>query len=166
MVTQMMRNVGLLYLRTVVGLFIGSHGLPKFRDDDHQFAQSFESLGFRPGTFFVAQAAAVETSAAFLIGLGLLGPLGPMLLLSDMLVAMFAVAGRDKRFDYKKHELEILYASIAFSLALGGPGKFSIDRAIGVNALNRPWLRRASIGAAIAGAVFMLALREDPSPRE
>jgi uncharacterized membrane protein YphA (DoxX/SURF4 family) len=52
-----MSDAGLLVVRTIVGFFMASHGLPKMPDDDHEYAKSFEGLGFHPGALFVAQAA-------------------------------------------------------------------------------------------------------------
>jgi uncharacterized membrane protein YphA (DoxX/SURF4 family) len=89
-----MSDIGLLLVRTTVGYFMASHGLPKIRDRDCQYAKSFEGLGFHPGARFVSRAAKAETSSAVLISLGLFGPLGPMLLLSDMIAAIANMRSR------------------------------------------------------------------------
>lgn len=120
-------------------------------------------LGFRPGATFVLRAGAAETSAAVLIGLGACGAVGPTLLLSDMIVAMLAVAAKEEKFDPSKHELEALYGSIAALLLLSGPGRLSMDRLVGLDGLNKTWLRFLSLASAVAGAAFMLSQRE-PSP--
>jgi putative oxidoreductase len=158
-----MSDAGLLVVRTIVGFFMASHGLPKMPDDDHEYAKSFEGLGFHPGALFVAQAAVVETSSAVFIGLGVFGPVGPMLLFSDMVVAMLAVTFRDKTFEPSKHEVEALYAGAALLLMLSGPGRFSVDRMLGVTFLDKLWVRYIALGAAAAGAAFMLNLRHDPN---
>lgn len=142
-----------------------THGLPKLDDSDHEYAKSFEGLGFRPGATFVLRAGAAETSAAVLIGLGACGPAGPTLLLSDMIVAMLAVAAKEEKFDPSKHELEALYGSIAALLLLSGPGSLSMDRLVGVHRLNEPWLRFLSLASAVAGAAFMLSRREPSAHR-
>jgi putative oxidoreductase len=156
-----MSDVGLLVVRVVVGSFMASHGLPKLRDSDGEYAKSFEKLGFHPGSTFVRKAAAVETSAAALIALGLFGPLGPMLLLSDMIVAMASVAAREKKFTPNKHELEAAYAAVAVLLALSGPGRLAVDRLLRIDVFDKPSLRYTSLAAAVAGAAFMLASRQD-----
>jgi putative oxidoreductase len=157
-----MSDVGLLLVRTTVAYyFMVSHGLPKMRDDDGQHAKTFEGLGFHPGALFVSRVAIAETSAAVLIGLGLFGPLGPMLLLSDMMVAIGAVSARERTFEASKHEIEIVYAAIAVLLTLSGPGRFSADRLLGMTFFDKPWLRCISLGAAAAGAAFMLNQRHD-----
>jgi putative oxidoreductase len=152
-----MNAIGLLVLRVVAGGFIVRWGFPKLRDIDGTFAKEFEGLGFHPGEAFATRAGTVETASGMLIILGMLGPTGPMLLLSDMIVAAAAVTARDKQFKPDDHEDELLYASIALLLALNGPGDLSLDRALGVTFFDRRWLRYLSVGAAVAGAAFMFA---------
>jgi putative oxidoreductase len=153
------RDAGLLILRLVAGGFMLKHGMPKLRDTDGEYAKSFESLGFHPGATFVSQAGAVETSSALLIALGALGPIGPMLLLSDMIVATASVADKEGKFDLGKHEIEALYAAISIALILGGFGKYSIDGLTGFGSTFKPWMRCLSIAAAAGGAVRMLSAR-------
>ncbi|MGB6985009.1 MAG: DoxX family protein [Candidatus Aquilonibacter sp.] len=154
-----MNPIGLLLLRLVAGGFVLKYGLPKLCDRDGSFAKEFESLGFHPAEVFVKRAGTVETLSSTLIILGALGPAGPMLLLADMIVAATAVTAREKHFDLEQHENEMLYASIATSLALSGPGEFSLDRALGIKFFDSTWLRYLSLGAAFAGAALMLAAR-------
>jgi len=161
-----MNDFGVPLVRLVVGGFMLSHSLPKLDDSDHEYAKSFERLGFRPGATFVMRAAAAETSAAVLIGLGAFGPIGPTLLLSDMIVAMLSVAAQEEKFDPSKHELEALYGSIAAMVALSGPGRFAMDRALGIDGLNKTWLRLLSLASAAAGAAFMLSQREPSKHRQ
>jgi uncharacterized membrane protein YphA (DoxX/SURF4 family) len=156
-------DAGLLLARIVVGSFMMKHGSPKLRDTDGEYAKSFESLGFRPGATFVRQAAIVETLSGALIITGALGPVGPMLLLSDMIVAGTSVAARQHTPSLFKHELESVYATIAVLFALAGYGSASVDRAIGLDSLDKSWLRVLSIAAGFTGAVAMLAQRTPPS---
>ena len=51
----------------------------------------FEGLGFRPGRLFAAAAAVTEIASGLLVALGLLGPVGPALMLSVMIVAALSV---------------------------------------------------------------------------
>ncbi len=157
-----MNAIGLLMLRLVAGGFIVRWGFPKLRDDDGKFAKEFENLGFQPGKVFAQRAGTVETLSGALIALGALGPVGPMLLLSDMIVAAGAVTAKDKQFNADDHEDEMLYASIALLLALSGPGDFSLDRTLGITFFDRDWLRYLSVGAAFAGAAVMLSARTPP----
>jgi putative oxidoreductase len=152
-------NFGLLVLRLVAGGYIIKFGLPKFRDADGSFAKEFESFGFHPASTFVKRAGMAEVTAGALIVLGALGPVGPMLLLSDMVVAGVTTTEHAKHFDFNDHEEQAFFAAIALLLALGGPGAISADAALNVRAFDRPWLRNLSVLGAFAGAAFMLSQR-------
>jgi len=159
-----MNDLALFILRIVAGSYMVTHGRPKLRDTDGEYAKSFESLGFHPGSTFVRRAGLVETLSGVLIALGALGPAGPMMLLADMIVAATSVSAREKAFKPSKHEVEALYASIAVLLIASGPGKISADSALGIRAFDRAWVRQLALGAALAGAAFMLSQRTPSSP--
>ncbi len=153
-----MNDVGLLILRLVTASYIATHGIPKLKNGESH-AKAFEGMGFHPGAFFATLAGGVETSAAVLMAVGALGPVGPMMLFSDMIVAVAAVSGKEKKFNPADHEIEALYGAIAAFLALSGPGRFSVD-GLGIGDLfNQPVLRALSLPAGIAGACMMLAMR-------
>ncbi len=154
-----MNDFGLFILRIVAGGYIMKYGVPKLRDVDGAFAKEFAGLGFEPVETFVKRAGFVESISGALVVLGALGPVGPMLLLSDMLVAASATTARAKRFDFNQHEDEALYASIALVLALSGPGSISLDSVLGIRTFDRPWLRYLSVAGALGGAAFMLSQR-------
>jgi putative oxidoreductase len=158
-----MNDIGLFILRLVAGGFILKYGPPKIRDVNGKFAKEFEGLGFHPVSTYVTRAGLAETTAGALIVLGALGPAGPMLLLSDMMVATVSTMARAKHFDPSDHEDELLYASIALLLVLSGPGSISVDSMLGVRLFDRDWLRYLSVAGALAGAAFMLSQRT-PSP--
>jgi putative oxidoreductase len=156
-------DFGLFILRLVAGGYIVKYGLPKLRDVDGAFAKEFESLGFHPAGTYVTQAGLVEVISGALIALGALGPIGPMMLLSDMVVAAVATTARAKHFDFDQHEEEALFAAIALLLALGGPGAISADSTLRIRMFDRAWLRILSVPGALAGAAFMLLQRTSPS---
>lgn len=87
-----------------------------------------EQLGFRPGRVFAALAAGTEIVSGLLVALGFLGPVGPALLLSVMIVAGISVHWKHGLFAQANGiELALLYAAVALALALTGPGLFSLD---------------------------------------
>ena len=155
-----MDDFGLFALRAVAGGYIMTYGLPKLRDADGSFAKEFESLGFHPARPFVEQAGLIEVISGALIVLGALGPVGPMMLLADMLVAGTATTAHAKHFDLDQHEEQALFAAIALLLALGGPGAYSADAALRIRMFDRAWVRYLSVPAALAGAAFMLSQRK------
>ena len=158
-----MNDFGLFVLRIVAGGYVMKYGLPKLRNGGTAFFKEFESVGFHPAGTYVARAGFVEVTSVALIILGALGPIGPMMLLSDMVVAAVATTARDKHFDLDQHEEEALFAAIAFALALGGFGTISADSALDIRMFDRPWLRYLSVPVALAGAALMLSQRTPPA---
>jgi putative oxidoreductase len=161
---KIVNDFGLFILRVVAGGYIMKYGVPKLRDIDGAYAKEFEGLGFHPVSTYVTRAGLVESISGALIVLGALGPVGPMMLLSDMVVAAAATTARAKQFDFDQHEEEALFAAIALILALSGPGKISADSALGLRMFDRAWLRYLSIAGALAGAAYMLSQRTTPLP--
>src|SRR5882762_5345515 len=85
-------NLGLLLIRVIFGLTMVAHGAQKLFGWFGGYGLAgtggfFEQLGFRPGRLFAALASVTELGAGLLIALGFLGPVGPALLLSVMIVA-------------------------------------------------------------------------------
>ena len=158
-----MDDFGRLVVRLVAGGYIVKYGFPKLRDANGTFAKEFEALGFHPARTYVTRAGLVEVIAGALIVLGAFGPVGPMMLLADMVVAATATTAKAKRFDLDQHEEQALFASIALLLALSGPGTISADSALGIHVFDRPWLRYLAVAAALGGAAFMLSQRTPSS---
>jgi putative oxidoreductase len=61
------------------------------------------------------------------------------------------------------YELPATYALVGSTLALIGPGRFSLDRATG-NVFNRRWMAFAGLMSTIAGAAYMITTRQPPEP--
>ncbi|HJR67263.1 MAG TPA: DoxX family protein [Gemmatimonadaceae bacterium] len=161
----------LLAERLVFGFLFAAHGTQKllgwFRgaglDDTGGF---FEQLGFRPGRAFAAAAGLTELTAGLLIALGFLGPVGPALLLSVMVVAVITVHRRNGLLATSNgSELPLLYVVVAVGLAFTGFGRYSLDAALGIADWS-PWVSWTALGGgALAGFTNVLARRlPTPSP--
>src|SRR5437867_13410412 len=92
----LMADAGLFVVRLVFGPYLFAHGTQKlfgwFHGMGFQAASKMlDTFGFRPAGFFVRVAALTEMTAAVLITLGLLGPIGPALMVSVMIVACVSV---------------------------------------------------------------------------
>jgi putative oxidoreductase len=160
----------LLLLRLVFGLIMAAHGAQKLLgwfggDGLAGTGGFFEGLGFHPGKLFALAAGLSELGGGLLIALGLLGPIGPALVLAVMIVAAATVHLRNGFFASTNGiELTLLYATAAVAIALGGPGRFSIDALLGLH-----WSTIIVWGAlfvGLAGGLANVALRHAPAPKE
>src|SRR2546430_1732576 len=108
---------GLLLVRLVFGLLMAAHGSQKIFGWFGGYGLTatgaiFEQLGFRPGRLFAALASWSEVVAGLLIGVGLLGPVGPALMLSVVIVAAVTVHWSHGFFATTNGiELPLLYAT-------------------------------------------------------
>lgn len=120
----------LLVLRLWLGLsmfFI--HGLDKlshFNDIAAHFPDPI-GIGVKPGLILVTIA---ETLGAWLLVLGLLSRLGALMLAIDMGVAFVCVHKMAVGMAPHSGELAFIYLAGFVTLLLGGPGRFSVDKAI------------------------------------
>jgi putative oxidoreductase len=164
-----MTDQGLLLARLVIGLLMAGHGAQKAFGwfGGHGLAgvgAFFEGLGFRPGRLFAAAAAYGELASGLLIVLGLLGPVGPALMLSIMIVAAVTVHWKQGLFVTSNGiEVPLLYAVAAVTLALTGFGRFSIDAALGLTALSSPYVTLLVLLAGVVGGFANLAARRSQS---
>lgn len=160
-----MTDQGLLLARLVLGLLMAGHGAQKAFGwfGGHGLAGVsgfFESLGFRPGRPFAIAAAYGELASGLLIALGFLGPIGPAIMLSVMIVAAVSVHWRNGLFVTSNGiEVPLIYAALAVTLALTGPGSLSLDTALGLSSLWTPLVTLGALILAVAGGVANLALR-------
>jgi putative oxidoreductase len=120
----------------------------------------FEQLGFRPGRFFAATAALTEIASGLLVTFGLLGPVGPALMLSVMIVAALSVHWPQGVFAQNNGiEVPLLYAVAAITLGLTGFGAYSLDAAFGLSDLWTPALTWGALAIGALGGVVNAGLR-------
>jgi putative oxidoreductase len=160
-------SIGLLLLRVVVGLIMAAHGASKLWGWFGGYGlsgtgEAFAQMGFRPGRAFAAAASITEIVSGLLVALGFLGPIGPALIISVMLVAAIAVHWGQGLFAPKGVEMPLLYAAGAFGLALVGYGKYSLDAWLGIASYWAAPVTWLVLTAGIIGAFANLALRRRP----
>jgi putative oxidoreductase len=161
-------SIGLLVVRVVIGLIMAAHGASKLlgwfgghglRGTGEFFAQA----GFQPGVAFAAAASLSEIISGLLVTVGFLGPIGPALMVSVMLVAILTVHLGQGLFAPKGIELPLLYGAAAFGLALTGFGEFSVDALLGFAGRWSAGFTWIVLVLGIAGGFLNLALRRRPA---
>jgi len=162
-------SAGLLVARLVLGILLVGHGAQKLFGWFGGYGLAgtggfFESLGFRPGRAFAAAAALAEIAGGLLVALGVLGPVGPAVLISVMVVAAISVHWEHGIFATTNGiEVPLLYATGALALALTGYGAFSLDALLGLQSLWTPAVAWVAIGLGIVGGIANLLARRPPA---
>jgi putative oxidoreductase len=158
-------GTGLLLARLILGVLMVAHSGHKLFGWLGGYglagtAGFFEQLGFRPGRLFVVTASLSEAVGGILIALGLLGPVGPALVLSVMIVAAVSVHRKNGLFAGTNGiEVPLLYATGAMALALTGAGPFSLDAVLGIDHNWTPALKVAALAVGVVGGVVNLLAR-------
>jgi putative oxidoreductase len=161
---------GLLLLRVFVGVAFFGHGTQKLFGWWGGYGPQgtggfFASQGYRSGVAMAVLAGLAEAGGGAFLALGLLTPLACAAIAVVMLNAIFAVTL--KRAFMAGSELELAYLVTAVALAAIGPGRFSLDRAIG-------WDDELSglecgigvlVAAAVVSFVTLTMLRTKPPPQ-
>jgi putative oxidoreductase len=161
-------SIGLLVVRIVVGLIMAAHGTSKLWGwfGGHGLrgtGQFFEQMGFHPGAAFAAAASVSEIVSGLLVAVGFLGPIGPALMISVMVVAAITVHLGQGLLAPKGLEMPLLYGSAAFALALIGFGEYSLDALLGVAGRWSTGFTWIVLMLGVAGAFFNIALRRRPT---
>jgi putative oxidoreductase len=158
-------SAGLLVARLVLGLLLVGHGAQKLFGWFGGYGLAgtggfFESIGFRPGRAFAAAASLAEIAGGLLVALGFLGPIGPALMISVMIVAAISVHWAHGLFAATNGiEVPLLYATGALALALTGYGAYSLDALLGLQSLWTPSLAWVAIGLGVVGGIANLLAR-------
>jgi putative oxidoreductase len=117
-------DAGLLLLRLWAGVVMAlQHGLGKVSDLGG-FIPKVADKGIPFASVLAPAAALSEFLGGLLLALGLLTRASAAFILGTMLVAGLVVHAHDP---FGKKELAFTYASIALSILIAGPGRFSLD---------------------------------------
>ena len=162
-------SIGLLLARVVIGLLMAAHGAQKLFGWFGGYGlrttgEFFEKIGFHPGSAFAAAASIAEISSGLLLAFGFLGPIGPALMISVMIVAAMTVHWEHGLFASTNGiEVPLLYAATAFGLALTGFGQYSLDAWLGIAGIWSATVIWIALGVGIAGGFANLGLRRRPA---
>jgi putative oxidoreductase len=155
-------SYGILLLRLVVGVAFVGHGTQKLFGWFGGYGPQgtggfFASKGYRAPVLMAVTAGLAEAGGGTLLVLGFATPLAGAMLAAVMIDAIASVTF--KKAFMLGSELELIYLTIAVSLAAIGPGRFSIDRAIGWDDnISGVWWGVAALGVALAASLLTLTL--------
>jgi putative oxidoreductase len=164
--------VGLLLLRLVVGAIFIGHGTQKLLGwfgggGPHGTAGMLGSLGYRSPDTMARVNAVAETLAGVLLLLGLLTPLACVAIIGVMVNAILAVHAPKGFWNMAGgYEFPLTLLVVAAALGFTGPGRISIDRALGIVVRGPvPGIVVLLVGILAGAAVFVLG-RYRPSEIE
>jgi putative oxidoreductase len=157
-------DIGLLVLRTALGLILAAHGAQKLfgwfgGGGLNGVGSMLESMGFVPGRVQALLAGLSETAGGLLLAFGLLTPLAAALTLAVMGVAAISVHAKAGFFASKGgYEYTLLLGLAALSLAFTGPGAISLDALLGLSLAGPLW-GIGALAAGLLGTALPLATR-------
>lgn len=165
---------GILSLRVVVGLLFFAHGAQKlfgwFGGHGPRGTAGFlGSLGFRrKHALPMALAAGLSEAAGLLFAFGLLTPFAALATASVMVVAVATVHRQNGLWSTAGgFEYNLVLWTVAIAVAAGGPGRFSLDAALGwVDNLSGVWWGAGVLVASLLGGALVMRLREPRLPAE
>ena len=153
---------GLAILRLVVGGVALAHGLQKLGylggGGPSGTVGVMTHIGVKPASFWAMIVTAAEVGGGALILVGFLGPVGPWLIVADMIVAGVTIHWVNGFWNTKGGiEFPLTLGSAALALGLVGFGRWSLD---GLLSLALPdWIVQGWSGLVILGVVLALTSR-------
>ncbi len=163
-------DFGILLLRLVVGGLMAGHGAQKLFGwfGGHGLARTSAFFGgqprLRPAKLWTVLAGLSEAGGGLLLALGLLDPLGSLAIIASMLMAIVLVHWPRFWVTDNGIEYSLVLIAAALAAAIGGPGSYSLDAALGIS-LPAPATFLVGLALVLVGIVIALVTRA-PEPRE
>ncbi|MBT2675009.1 DoxX family membrane protein [Streptomyces sp. ISL-14] len=157
------RDLGLLLLRLGAGGVLAAHGTQKLFGwfGGHGIegtGQFMESVGYRPGKASATAAGLAETGGGTLLALGLATP-GAGAAAAGAMAGASAVHAPNGFFNQEGgYEYAATLALAATGLAIVGPGRLSLDHALG-HVLDRGWMVPTALAATAAVTALVVGVR-------
>jgi putative oxidoreductase len=164
-------SYGLLLLRVVLGSIMAAHGAQKLfgwwgGPGMSGTAGMCSSLAYRSPFLMACGLALAEFGGGLSLAAGLLTPLGALAVTVVMLNAVYLIHWPKGFFSGNGgYEFNLLIAASAIALVAAGPGRFSIDRAIGWDDnITGPWWALGAAAVAIVVAFLTLTAGRKRTP--
>nr|WP_240895049.1 DoxX family protein [Kineococcus siccus] len=122
-------------------------------------AGAMHAMGFRPGKPNAVLAGLSETGGGALLAAGLATPVGGAAVAAAMAAAVFVHRPNGFFAMSGGYEYPAVLGLTAASLAVSGPGSYSLDAALG-HRLTRPWVAAVALVAAGVGAGISISKRQ------
>jgi putative oxidoreductase len=165
-------SFGRLLLRATVGGFFVGHGTQKLFGwfGGHGLEATggfFEQLGLRPGKTHATAAGLAEAGGGAMLVVGLGTPLAAAAITGTMLTAIHRVHAKNGPFVTDGgYEYNAVLIAAALALVETGPGRPSLDHALGIEVTGPKWAALALAGGAAgaAGAAVFSASQPPLTP--
>jgi putative oxidoreductase len=156
---------GLLLLRVALGGIMAGHGAQKLfgwwgGPGMRGTAAICENLAYRAPSVMAVGLAVSESGGGLALATGLVTPLGALAVTVVMLNAVYLIHYPKGFWNSNGgYEFNLLITAAAVALAATGPGRFSLDRAVGWDGnITGPWWALGVAGVAIVVAFLTLTV--------
>jgi putative oxidoreductase len=162
--TSVQVDTALVVLRVVFGLFLAVHGINKVRSGIDGTTGWFAGIGMKWPGLQARLAAGTEIAAGCAFAVGLLTPLAAAAMVAVMVVATWVAHRKGGFFIYNNGwEYTVSIAVLGIAIGTSGPGRLSLDRALGLE-LNG-WLGAAIVlTLGLGGGIAQLLAFYRPAP--
>jgi putative oxidoreductase len=157
------RDLGLLLLRLGTGGVLAAHGAQKLLGwfgggGIEGTGKAMESMGYTPGRASATAAGLAEAGGGLLLALGLATPAAGAAAAGAMTGAAAVHAPNGFFAQTGGYEYAASLGLTAAGLAVTGPGRLSLDHALG-HAVNRNWMVPAAFAATAAATTVVVGAR-------
>jgi putative oxidoreductase len=153
-------DTGLLILRLLLGLLLAAHGSQKLFGWFGGYGLAgtagwLGSIGFRPAKAMAVVVGLSELAAGLALALGLLTPLAAAAVIGTLAVAAWTHSANGLWNTNGGYELPLLFIGGAAALAFTGPGAFSVDGLLGIDAVSATVAVAAVVVGLVSAAVVV-----------
>ncbi|GHG94631.1 DoxX family protein [Streptomyces rubradiris] len=161
-------DIGLLVLRLAVGLLVAGHGVQKvsFRLGGKGLAggaAEFRGDGFRGGALTAVAAGGTQIGAGLLLAAGALTPPAATGVIGVMIVAVTVKLPHGLWVQDDGYEYPLVLMALPAVLTLTGPGRWSVDAALGLTPWP-VWWTLVAVAGGVGSGLAVRALLHRPAP--